>query len=212
LKILHLIYDHIGNPWVGGGGAVRAYEIYRRLAQRHDVTVVCGKYPAASDHREGNLAFRFVGTASDNYVLSTFCYALKAADYVKTAAGDYDVVVEDFAPYNPVFSFRRRRDAVVQLHQREGLRHLKKYALLGVPFFLIEKYYPRLFRNAVVISELSRDAFGLGGRAAIIPNGFEKAVLEQETEDGGYILFLGRPFVSSIADSSSPVGERTKAG
>jgi hypothetical protein len=37
----------MNNPWVGGGGAVRAYEIYRRLAERHDITIVCGAYPGA---------------------------------------------------------------------------------------------------------------------------------------------------------------------
>src|SRR5690606_3422755 len=33
-RVLHLIYDDPGNPWVAGGGAVRAFEIYRRLTAR----------------------------------------------------------------------------------------------------------------------------------------------------------------------------------
>lgn len=98
MKILHLIYDHVRNPWVGGGGAVRAYEICRRLAERHHITVVSGKYPGASDYREGNLSFKFVGTTRNNYVLSTFCYAARAAGFIASHAKEYDVVVEDFAP------------------------------------------------------------------------------------------------------------------
>ena len=35
MKICHLIYDDLGNPWLGGGGAWRARQIYRRLAARH---------------------------------------------------------------------------------------------------------------------------------------------------------------------------------
>lgn len=192
MKILHLIYDHVGNPWVGGGGAVRAYEVYRRLADRHEITVVCGAYPGAVHYNEENVSYTFVGTRHNNYMLSTFCYAARAISYVRKYAPEYDVVVEDFAPYNPVFSFFYRRDAVIQLHQREGLRHLKKYTLLGIPFFLIEKYYPRFFKNTVTISEMSRSAFGLGERGVVIPNGFERTLLEQKGEEGNYMLFLGR--------------------
>ncbi|NTU41942.1 MAG: glycosyltransferase family 1 protein, partial [Nitrospirales bacterium] len=52
MRIVHCIYDHIRNPWVGGGGAVRMFEIYRRLSQRHRITVICGKYPGARDYQE----------------------------------------------------------------------------------------------------------------------------------------------------------------
>jgi glycogen(starch) synthase len=192
MKILHLIYDHINNPWVGGGGAVRVRELYSRLSDRHEITVVCGRYPGAADYREDNIDYEFVGTDRNNYVLGTFCYAVKATAYVKTNAGDYDIVVEDFAPYNPVFSFLRHKNAVVQLHQREGVRHLKKYAVLGIPFFLIEKYYPRFFRNAVTISEMSSNKFGIKGRIGVIPNGFRPALMSHESQENDYILFLGR--------------------
>jgi glycogen(starch) synthase len=78
------------------------------------------------------------------------------------------------------------------LHQREGLRHLKKYAVLGIPFFLIEKYYHRFFSNAVTISEISREAFGLKGRVGVIPNGFDQTLSYPEVGEGDYLLFLGR--------------------
>jgi glycogen(starch) synthase len=104
LKILHLIYDHMNNPWVGGGGAVRAYELSKRLAQRgHSITVISGRYPGAKDYDEGGLCYKFVGS-DGNYVLSTFSYALQAARYVRRHGGDFDVVVEEYAPWNPVFS------------------------------------------------------------------------------------------------------------
>jgi glycogen(starch) synthase len=192
MKILHLIYDHIGNPWVAGGGAFRVYEIYRRFPEKYDITVVTGAYPGTESYTAGNTRYIFLGTFRNNYVLSTFCYAYEAARYVKSHAGDYDIVVEDFAPYNPVFSFLRHKNAVVQLHQREGVRHLKKYAVLGIPFFLIEKYYPRFFRNAVTISEMSRNKFGIKGRIEVIPNGFDPALMSHESQENDYILFLGR--------------------
>jgi glycogen(starch) synthase len=192
MKILHLLYDHTRNPWVGGGAAVRASELYRRLADRHEISVVCGKYPGASDYREGNVSVRFVGSARNNYVVSTFCYAAQAVRYLKAHAAEFDVIVEDFAPYNPVFSFHWRRDAVLQLHQREGVRHLKKYAVFGILFYLIEKWYHRFFVNVVTISEMNRKAFGLAASGVVIPNGFEPGLLEWATEEGDYMLCLGR--------------------
>jgi len=192
MKILHCIYDHIRNPWVAGGGAVRVHEVYRRLAGRHDITVVCGAYPGSENLEEDNVHYRFEGTRSSNYVLSTFYYAVRAARYMKNHAAEYDIVVEDFAPYNPVFSFLWNKDAIIQLHQREGLRHLKKYAVFGIPFFLIEKFYHLFFRNAIPESEMGRDSYRLRGRIEVIPNGFDAKLLGLEPEEGDYVLFLGR--------------------
>jgi glycosyltransferase involved in cell wall biosynthesis len=192
MRVVHYIYDHIRNPWVGGGGAVRVREVYRRFSEAHEVTVVCGLYPGAEDYREGNVRFRFVGTGRNNYTLSTLRYAVSAAHHAMSHTGRYDAVVEDFAPYNPVFTFIWQREAVIQLHQREGMIHLKKYALFGIPFFLIEKYYPRFFKNAVPESALSREKFGLRGRVRIIPNGFNPELIRLNPEEGDYMLFLGR--------------------
>ena len=54
MKILHLIYDDVENPWIGGGGAYRTREIYQRLSRwGHDCTVLCGNYPGAKDWQAG---------------------------------------------------------------------------------------------------------------------------------------------------------------
>jgi glycogen synthase len=192
MKILHLIYDHIKNPWVGGGGAVRVKELYSRLSDRHNITVVCGRYPGAVDYKEKNVAYKFVGTDRNNYVLSTFCYAAQAIRYLKSDDIEFNIVIEDFAPYNPVFSFLRHRNVVIQLHQREGLRHLKKYSVFGIPFFLIERFYPRLFTNALAELPDAERIFGLRRNLAILPNGFDPRLLELKAEEDDYILFIGR--------------------
>jgi glycogen(starch) synthase len=213
MRIFHLIYDHIDNPWVGGGGAVRAHEIYKRLSAGHDITIVTGKYPGAEDHEEGRLKFRFVGTGRDNYVLSTFCYALKASAFLMKNRHAADLVVEDFAPYNPVFSGLIAGGPVaLQVHHREALNLLKRYFLLGLPFFFVERYYPGLFRNVVCVSEASRKKFGLR-RAAVIPNGIDEALLETKPSDGDYIAYLGRLNIhnkglDTLAEAMASVGAR----
>ena len=48
-RVLHVIYDDPANPWVGGGGAIRLREIYRRVKTRVDVTIVTGRFPGSKD-------------------------------------------------------------------------------------------------------------------------------------------------------------------
>jgi glycosyltransferase involved in cell wall biosynthesis len=152
---------------------------------------MCGKYPGARNYAEGNLCFHFVGSDRYNYPISTFCYAAKAALYAREHAREFDILVEDFAPYNPVFSYLRHKNAVIQLHQYEGIRHLKKYSLLGIPFMLVEKFYPRLFANAVALPGI-QEKFALGAHSCILPNGFDPCLLDLIPEESGYMLFIGR--------------------
>ena len=213
MRILHCIYDHSKNPWVGGGGAVRVRELYRRMSDRHEITVMCGRYPGAENYNEEKVRYTFWGTSRNSYVLSTFCYAVKAASYIKANAGDYDIVVEDFAPYNPVFSYLWHKNAVIQLHQREGLRHIKKYALLGIPFFLIEKFYPGFFANVMAELPSAKEIFGLRRNVVILPNGFDPKLLSLETEEKDYMLFIGRFHVNqkgldTLSEAMSLVGCR----
>jgi glycosyltransferase involved in cell wall biosynthesis len=198
VKILHFIYDHIHNPWVGGGGAVRVYDISKKLAGRHHITIVCGKYPGAQNYIEGNLKFDFVGTHKNNYILSTFCYAFEAAKFLRKYGKDHDIVIEDFAPYNPLFSrFITKAPLILQVHHKEGINLIKRYFILGVSFMIIEKFYPRLFKNIICVSEASRDKFSLS-KAEIIPNGIDNGLFvtdflgNKHFEEKEYISYLGR--------------------
>ncbi len=193
VRIFHFIYDHAGNPWVGGGGAVRAVEIYKRIASRHEVTIISGRYPGAADHTADGIRFHFVGYPRKNYLLSTFCYAAASFRFLKESGWQADVIVEDFAPWNPIFSrFASDRTVILHLNHREGAGILKRwYVLPGLPFYLIEKYYPRFFKNVTALSEETRRKFGVG--ALILPAGIDEAVLSGAPEaKEDFILFAGR--------------------
>jgi glycosyltransferase involved in cell wall biosynthesis len=153
---------------------------------------MCGRYPGAQNYKEENVAYDFVGTGRDNYVPSTFCYAVRAHGFLKDHSHEFDVIVEDFAPYNPLFSFREKRNAVVQLHQKEGVQHLKKYFIFGGVFMLMESLYPKRFAYAVTETREALRKFGLGPQAIAIPNGFDPQLLTVELSEADYVLFLGR--------------------
>jgi len=199
MRILHLIYDHPENPWVGGGGAIRALELNRRLQARgHVVTVLSGAFPGASDGILDGLEFRFTGSAS-GYIRSTLTFAYMACRYARAHAGEFDIVVEDFAPWNPVFSYRLvRPPAVLHVNHCEGLNILKRRPLSGLPFFLIEKYYPPRFSHVTALSEWTRRKVGVensfvlpaGIGADLVEEGRSSALPQAERED--YVVYLGR--------------------
>lgn len=199
MKILHLIYDYVRNPWVGGGGAVRVYELSRRLAGRgHEITVVSGRYPGAEDYDEGTLRFRFVGSAK-SYILSTFSYALSAARLVRQTGGGYDLVIEDFAPWNPVFSrFLTKTPTVLHVNHREGLNILKRWGVAGIPFYMIEALYPRLFKRVTALSEGTRAKIKRPD-AEVVPAGINGSLLEEGEggKDGDYAVFVGRLLIKN---------------
>jgi glycosyltransferase involved in cell wall biosynthesis len=197
MKILHLIYDYPSNPWVGGGGAVRAYELCRLLAQKgHEITVLSGRYPGAKDFKDGSLEYRFIGT-DRNYLLSTFSYAFEAAMHVRKYSSEYDVVVEDFAPWNPVFSVSlTRKPTVLHVNHREGLNILRRWNILGIPFYMVEMFYPGRFKYVTALSEGTKKKLGLP-QTVVLPAGISEDVLTGTEEGGeggdeGYVLYVGR--------------------
>jgi len=193
MRILHFLYDHVDNPWVGGGGAIRAIKIYEKLKEKgHFITIVSGSYPDSKDYSGDNLEVRFVGNSS-NYFLSTFSYALAARSYCMQHFEDYDIIVEDFAPWNPLFTYRlqNRIPVVLQIHHREGMNIINKYFLAGIPFFLLEKIYPKRFSNIIAVSSITAEKFKVP-HAQIISNGIDKGLLDITSSSGNYIAFIGR--------------------
>jgi glycosyltransferase involved in cell wall biosynthesis len=195
MKILCLVYDHPRNPWVGGGGAVRVKEIFSRLAAGGStVTIVSGKYPGSEDYREGTLSWKFVGT-SRSYLMSTLSYAFHAGRFVLKHGGEYDVVVEDFAPWNPVFSrFLTRTPAVLHVNHREGSGIIKRWNLAGVPFYFLEMVYPRFFAHVTALSPWTKQKINVS-HAEVFPAGISEDLLQRggtPGEDEGYVLYVGR--------------------
>lgn len=97
--MLHCIYDDPDNPWVGGGGAHRVWELYRRLTDRLEVEVAAGAYPGAVEGEREGVAYRYLG-APRSYPLSRLSYGMAATRRLRQ--GDYDAAVFDFSVYTPI--------------------------------------------------------------------------------------------------------------
>ncbi|MBF6614921.1 MAG: glycosyltransferase family 4 protein [Chloroflexi bacterium] len=197
---MHLIYDDIGNPWVGGGGATRTIEIYSRIAQRgHSVRVVCGNYPGAPTRQKRyGVNYRHVGYAR-SYVLSRLTYMLGAVRLIK--GGGYDIVIEDVSPFSPIGAplWNRHVPSVASVQNLSGVHATAKYGMIGLGPKLVEKPLISLFKNFVAVSpgiaDELRQILKDNIRARVIPNSAGTVFqTEGETSNpyGRYILSLGR--------------------
>jgi len=194
MKILQIIYESRFSPFGFGGAGVRAYEIYNRLSNRHDITLLCMKYPGAMDGTIYGLEHKFVGTESRSLYQSVLAFTIEAARYLRKHGNDYDIVVENFLPATPFLGrCMTGTPVVLQIQGIMGRHAMKKYGLFpGLPMYIVEKIYPRFYRNYIFVTQVGMDSFMKRAESYfIIPNGVE--VPEGFCpHPGDYILFLSR--------------------
>jgi hypothetical protein len=136
VKILHLLYESKGDYFGIGGVGVRSYEIYRHLKERHDITLLCKKYPGASDAAIEGLRHVFVGTESESLTKTLLSYAYHAASFVRKHGSEFDIVIEDFSPAIPTFLHRfAEKPVVLQIQGYTGRLYFKKYNTVYAFFF-----------------------------------------------------------------------------
>lgn len=192
MRILHYIYDHPKNPWVGGGGAHRVARIARGLADRgHEIEVVSGRFPEALASESERVKQKFLGSSS-GYVSSVLTFTLAAWVDVTRRSREFDLVLEDFAVWNPVFTHRLgRRPAILQIQNFLGEEIPRRYGPLARVFVPFERLYPKGFDHVALVGEALKSRYGLRD-ATVIPMGFEDCWLERPLELGEYIGFIGR--------------------
>lgn len=199
MKILQIIYESYGSPFGFGGAGIRAYEIYKRLGDRHEITLLCMKYPGARDGEIQGLRHLFVGTENTSLAASVLAYTLKASRYIKKCGNNYDVVVENFLPSTPFFSRLLTKTPVVLQVQGVMYRHsFRKFTpLYALPMYVCEKSYPSLHDRFIFVSDVTKDKVmrGVKGQVKlcrVIPNGVDGGLLDVGPEEGDYILFFSR--------------------
>ncbi|WP_051807145.1 glycosyltransferase family 4 protein [Actinoplanes subtropicus] len=147
MRILHLAYEDKNQPG-SGGGSVRTHEIGRRLAVRHDVTVVTAGWPGCEDRVEDGVRYVHAGHGRTR---------ARSAGYfarIPTLLRRYeaDLIVEDFgAPISTIGVPRLTRTPVVGMVQWMFAAEMAaKYRL---PFHLVERWGLRQHRRLIAVSE-----------------------------------------------------------
>src|SRR5207244_1235012 len=94
VRILHLDPDDLDNP-LAGGGPVRTFEICRRLARRHEITVLTPTFPGSTPlmEREGVRYVRLGRKVRDHGSSHHITFALALPRAVRRF--EHDLLVED---------------------------------------------------------------------------------------------------------------------
>lgn len=216
MKILHLLYESKGDYFGIGGVGTRAYEIYKRLKDRHEITLLCRKYPGVEDKGTDVEGLRhiFVGTESKSLTQTLLSYAYHSALFVKRYGDGFDIIIEEFSPAIPTFlHFFTKKPVVLQIQGYTGILYFRKYnPAYALMLFFLEKFRPLFYDNFIFISEDTvKRALGnppnpplaKGGKGGffaikknkcieIIPNGISSELLEVFPKESDYILYFGR--------------------
>lgn len=197
MKILHLLYESQGDYFGIGGVGARAYEIYGRLKDRHEITLLCRKYPGAEDKDIDGLRHIFVGTESKSFTKALLSYAYHAAGFVRKYGDDFDIIIEEFSPAIPTFlHLFTTKPIVLQIQGYTGAKYFEKYNIFysGI-LFIFEQVRPLFYNNFIVVSDITRKRYHLDNsnkNIELIKNGVTEGLLSHDSQNERYILFLGR--------------------
>lgn len=199
MKILQLVYESLGSPFGFGGAGIRAYEIYGRLKDRHDITLLCMRYPGAKNGEIEGLKHIFIGIESKSLTWSVLQYNIKAANFIRKYGNDFDVIVENFLPSTPFFSIFLTKTKILLQVQGIMERHsFRKFnPLYSIPMSFFERFYPQLYDRFIFVSDITKEKVMSKIKKRIkfckvIPNGINEDMIKTNPEDGDYILFLSR--------------------
>ena len=194
MKICHLMYDDLANPWLGGGGAVRAMELYRRLASRHEITVVSGLFPGAEIETERHgLRLLRVGSARS--------YALSRVGYCRAAVAElqrleWDLWINEFSAFAPLrVPVALRRQGLLVFYHFMGAHALAKHPLVGGVAWLCERRALRAYRRILTIAPSVQARVQRRARDAevdIVYSGVDRRFFALASEEGPYLLYFGR--------------------
>jgi glycosyltransferase involved in cell wall biosynthesis len=199
MKILQLIYESLGCSFGFGGAGVRAYEIYKRLKDRHDIRLLCMKYPGVNDGEIEGLKHIFVGAESTSLAKSVLAYTIRSSHFVRRYGDAFDIIVENFLPSTPFFSrFLTKTPLILQIQGIMGMHSLRKFSpFYSIPIYVVEKFYPKLHDRFIFVSDVTKEKImarvkGKIKLCPVIPNGIDEALLRITPKDDDYILFFSR--------------------
>lgn len=198
MRILHLGFEDHRRPGAGGG-SYRNYEINRRLARKHKITVITAAYPGCVDRDEEGVHYRHVGyPGSFRAALLTYFAALPAVVRSARRTSRVDLIVEEFAP--PVSTIGvagwSGLPTCANVQWLFAADKAREYGLPPWTMDRIERWGVRHHRSFVVLTGDLRDQIlALNSTANVIVNGMGVAVPEpgfQPPVIPRSSLFLGR--------------------
>ncbi len=191
-KVLHIIYDDPKNPWVGGGGAVRVRELYKRLVGRVDVTVVTGNFHGAKDEVVEGVRYQRLGSRGP-YAWSRLTWGREVNKLIRSST--YSAAIFDFSGYSPVFLPRGRPTGVTVHHVSQPTAKHRWGSVLSSMLGGVERMMMRRATRASATSTSSREVIervAPGMPIDMVGAGVPEELFELERRPGKFLLYFGR--------------------
>ena len=200
MEVIHLIYDHPRNPWLGGGAALRAKNISPFFRNHGDtIHFVSGGFPRCTLDRDKDENPVYFTSCSKNYLLSRLLFSLKAGFTVKKIckAKKIDLLVEDISIFNILFPrFFWKGPTVSLVHNFLGKQSFKKLGIFGIIPFLMERHYLKHRKNFIAVSEaLKKHILELNPSAnvTVVHNGIDEVAFGYTAKrNTNTVGFIGR--------------------
>ncbi len=189
MKITHIIYDSIGNPWLKGGGATRTFEIYSRLSKHHKIEILCGNYPNAPTELKG-IIYKRIGLIN-NYPLSRISFLIGIYLYIffiKT-----DILIEDVGFPFPLVLTNLIKKCIASVQFIPDKTYVLKRNIVGLIVKLSFTQGLKFYSEFIAVSDYSKNYIKKNVKNAqinVIPNGIN--LTSYSPKKGRYLLFIGR--------------------
>ncbi len=216
MRIFHIDPDDIENP-VSGGGPIRTFEIYRRLSQRHQITVLTPNFPGSTKEKmkEGVRYIR-VGKRYGNHNSTYYMSFYFQAPFVARSFSS-DLFVEDLMPpcaatLTPLLNKRKTIASVQWFFAREWAKQYK------FPFHWYQPLGLKFYKYFIVLTEDMKAQvlrYNPKARITVIPNGVHEAFFTTSPSEDNFILYLGRIDIAQkgvdlLIGAFSKIAERTE--
>lgn len=190
MRILFISYGHVDNPFLPGGGALRMHKFAEYLQERNfSVVYLTGYFPQKRKYKYGLVQ---LGNGDTPY-LSLGSFSIKLPLFISKNWNNFDLILEDFSPFYVSFAPLVHKKSIIQLQVYIGKETFKRFRFpLNMVFFANEKFYIKLFDNAVFVSEFLQRVFAYKKRYRVIWNGVDEENLEYPCESSNFILYIGR--------------------
>ena len=171
---------------------MRVRELYSRLADSIDATVVTGNFPGASNETVRGVSYRRVG-ARRPYWLSRLTYAAAANRILRKER--YDAALFDFSSYTPLFFPRNRPAGVVVHHITSPTAERRWGKILTRGIAGLEKAMISRADRISATSDAARDAatsIAPGTPLHMVSAGVAPSLFTLDRHPENFLLYFGR--------------------
>ncbi len=188
MKVILSNYDSLKNPYYAGGGAIATHKLASHLAKKHQVTVLCGKYPHFKNSKQDRVFYKHIGIVWGGPQFGQIIFFLVL--HVSVFTEIFDLWIESF--FTPAFIPLFTKKPVIGLvHMLAGPDLKRKYKL---PFPVLEWVGFKVYRSIITTSqEIQKTVVSYSPKAevVVIPNGIDlpKQLVRRKKK---HILFVGR--------------------